>query len=131
MLMGFYNERVYPFLVQKLGNPKPIREIRKKIIPAARGTVLEIGIGSGANLEHYDEDRVEKLYALEPNPGMVRLAERVRQGIKLNPEYLQLPGERIPLNDATADTVVSTFTMCTIPDITRAIDGIRRVIRDD
>jgi ubiquinone/menaquinone biosynthesis C-methylase UbiE len=91
--------------------------------------VLEIGVGSGANFMHYDPAKVSKLYALEPNAGMIRLAERQRLRTKLNVEFLDLPGERIPLEDGAVDTVVSTFTLCTIPGIVEAIRGMKRVLR--
>ena len=74
---------------------------------------------------------MSKLYALEPNLGMIRLAERQAHRTKLNIEFLDLPGERIPLEDETIDTVVSTFTLCTIPGIVDAIQGIARVLRPD
>jgi ubiquinone/menaquinone biosynthesis C-methylase UbiE len=85
----------------------------------------------GANFVHYDPGRVTKLFALEPNPGMIRLAERQMHQTKLKVEFLDLPGERIPLEDGTVDTVVSTFTLCTIPGIAEAIRGIRRVLKPD
>jgi SAM-dependent methyltransferase len=125
----FYTEHVYPHLVRLLGNPKPIRDIRSRIVALARGTILEIGVGPGVNFAHYDPQKVSKLYALEPNPGMVRLAEQERRQTRLNVEFLQLPGERIPLEDGTVDTVVSTFTFCTIPGVVEAIRGIGRVLR--
>jgi len=127
--MPFYKDHIYPYLVDVLGDPPPIREIRQKIIPLAEGIVLEIGAGSGANFVHYDSTKVDKLYALEPNPGMIRLAERQRHRTKLNIEFLDLPGERIPLEDGSVDTVVSTFTLCTIPGILDAIRGIARVLK--
>jgi ubiquinone/menaquinone biosynthesis C-methylase UbiE len=127
--MPLLRDHIYPLLVEVLGNPLPIRKIRQQLIPLAQGTVLEIGIGSGANFIHYDPARVRKLYALEPNPGMIRLAERQLHQIELNVEFLDLPGERIPLEDSTIDTVVSTFTLCTIPGIAEAIQGIGRVLR--
>lgn len=129
--MCFYRDHVYPRLVDKLGNPPPIRNVRQQIIPQARGNVLEIGAGSGANFIHYDAARVDRLYALEPNPGMVRLAQRRAQKTKLKIEYIDLPGEHIPLEDSTVDTVVSTFALCTIPDIAKAIEGVWRVLRPD
>lgn len=92
----FYSDRIYPHLVSTLGDPKPIREIRQRLIPLAQGKVLEIGVGPGANFPHYDPGRVTKVYALEPNPGMIRLAEQQRQLTKLAVEFLDLPGERIP-----------------------------------
>jgi ubiquinone/menaquinone biosynthesis C-methylase UbiE len=117
--------------VDILGDPAPIKKIRQQIIPLAEGNVLEIGVGSGANFIHYDPTKVSKLYALEPNLGMIRLAEKQQRRTKLNIEYLDLPGERIPLEDKTVDTVVSTFTLCTIPDIPTAIAGIARVLKPD
>jgi ubiquinone/menaquinone biosynthesis C-methylase UbiE len=114
-----------------LGNPKPIRDIRQQIIPLAHGTVLEIGVGSGVNFVYYDSARVQKLYALEPNPGMLRLAEQQRRQTRLDVAFLDLPGERIPLADGTVDTVVSTFTLCTIPGVVEAIRGLARVLKPD
>ena len=127
--MAFYRDHIYPHLVHALGNPKPIAEIRGGIIPMACGEVLEIGVGTGVNLALYDPTKVTRLYALEPNHGMVRMAEQRRQHTEVHVEFLDLPGERIPLDDASVDTVVSTFTMCTIPGVLEAIRGIRRVLR--
>jgi ubiquinone/menaquinone biosynthesis C-methylase UbiE len=127
--MAFYRDRVYPRLVSLLGNPKPIREVRQRIVPLAQGTVLEIGVGPGVNFVHYDPEKVRKLYALEPNRGMVRLAEKHRRRAKVDVEFLDFPGERIPLEDGSVDTVVSTFTFCTIPGVVEAIRGIGRVLR--
>ena len=95
------------------------------------GTVLEIGVGPGVNFLHYDPSRVTKIYALEPNPGMIRLAERQQRRTHLDIDFLDLPGERIPLKDESVDTVVSTFTLCTIPGVLDAIRGIGRVLRPD
>ena len=127
--MSFYKHFVYPYLVDKLGDPPPIKAIRQQIIALAQGRVLEVGAGSGANFIHYQPTKVEALYALEPNPGMIRLAEKRLRRTTLNVEFLDLPGERIPLADKTIDTVVSTFTLCTIPQITEAIEGIARVLK--
>jgi ubiquinone/menaquinone biosynthesis C-methylase UbiE len=127
--VSIYGNQIYPFLVSRMGDPKPIREIRKRIIGQAESVVLEIGAGSGANFVHYDPTRVSKLYALEPNPGMIRLAERQRLRTKLDVEYLDLPGGRIPLEDRSVDSIVSTFTLGTIPDVVEALRGMRRVLR--
>src|SRR5215467_5495447 len=127
--MPFYRDRVYPHLVRVLGNPKPVQEIRQGLVPLAQGEVLEIGVGPGVNFAHYDPGRVSKVYALEPNPGMVPRAEEQRRRTQLNVEFLDLPGDQIPLGDASVDTVVTTFTMCTIPGIEEAIRGIGRVLR--
>jgi ubiquinone/menaquinone biosynthesis C-methylase UbiE len=127
--MPFYKERIYPHLVDALGNPKPIAEIRERMIPLAQGDVLEIGVGPGVNFPLYDAARVKKVYALEPNPGMLRRADEQRRRTNLQIDFLDLPGERIPLPDASVDTVVSTFTLCTIPAVMDAIRGLRRVVK--
>src|SRR6266705_3061725 len=95
--MRFYNENIYPWLVTTLGDPEPIKEVRQRIIPLAHGTVLEIGVGPGVNFPHYDRTKVDKIFALEPNPGMVRRAEKLGRQTKLEIQFLDLPGERIPL----------------------------------
>lgn len=81
--MTLYRDHIYPFLVSKLGDPKSMRRVRQQIIASAQGKVLEIGIGAGANLAHYDPARVSKLYALEPNRTMIRLSERRSKQTKL------------------------------------------------
>ncbi len=127
--MRLYRDRIYPAIVRSLGDPEPIQEVRRRLVPRARGAVLEIGVGSGVNFVHYDPDQVTRLYALEPNPGMLAHAERERARTRLNVTFLDLPGERIPLEDATVDTVVSTFTLCTIPGVVDALRGVRRVLK--
>src|ERR1700752_315836 len=124
MAIHFYIDHIYPHLVDAWGDPPPIRKIRQQIIPLAEGQVLEIGAGSGANFPHYDPTKVGLLYALEPNIGMIRRAQNKQRQTRLNIQYLDLPGEQIPLKEDTVDTVVSTFTLCTIPDIATAIRGL-------
>ena len=89
--MAFYQDRIYPYVVHWLGNPKPILELRRQIVPLAQGKVLEIGVGSGANFVHYDVAKVTTLYALEPNPEMLQLAERERRRTKLSPHHRVVP----------------------------------------
>ena len=127
--MSFYRDHVYPRLVKMLGNPKPIEEIRQRIVPLAQGTVLEIGVGPGVNFVHYDSAKVTNIYALEPNAGMIRMAERQRNRTRLDIQFIDFSGERIPLADASVDTVVSTFTLCTIPGVVEAIQGLGRVLK--
>ena len=129
--MEFYGNRVYPALVRLLGDPKPAQALREKIIPRAYGTVLEIGVGAGANFIHYDPAKVKRLYALEPNRGMLRLAATRRDQVLFDIEFLTRPGESIPLDDASVDTVVSTFTLCTIPGLDEALSSIARVLKPD
>jgi ubiquinone/menaquinone biosynthesis C-methylase UbiE len=128
-IMSFYTDRIYPALVERLGNPGPIRALRREIVPRAHGTVLEIGVGSGLNFPYYDRSKVSKLFALEPNPGMRRRAEEQQRRTALDVEFLPLPGERIPLDDGSVDTVVSTFTLCSIGPLREALSGLARVLR--
>lgn len=127
--MAFYRDRIYPHLVSALGNPEPMANIRRRLIPMAEGNVLEIGAGPGVNFAHYDPSKVDKIFALEPNRGMLRRAAEQRRRMNLEVEFLDLPGEHIPLSDATVDTAVSTFTMCTIPGVIEALQGIARVLK--
>jgi len=129
--MPFYREHVYPHLVRVLGNPEPIQKIRQRLLPLAQGEVLEIGVGPGVNFVHYDPTRVSKVYALEPNQAMIWQAEEQRRRTQLHVEFLELPGERIPLANSSVDTVVSTFTLCTIPGagVMAAIRGVAGVLR--
>src|SRR6478672_9060259 len=101
--MPFYRDHIYPHLVRVLGDPKPIREIRRKIIPLAQGKVLEVGVGPGVNFSLYDDERVSKVYALEPNPGMILLANQQKRRTKLDIEFIDLLGERIPLENGAVD----------------------------
>jgi ubiquinone/menaquinone biosynthesis C-methylase UbiE len=83
----------------------------------------------GANFEHYNSAGVRKLYALEPNPGMIRLAARERARLKLAVEFLDCSGERIPLEGSSVDAIVSTFTLCTIANVADAMQEIGRVLK--
>ena len=127
--MAFYRDHIYPQIVSTLGNPKPIDDIRRRIIPLAHGNVLELGVGPGVNFLYYDPDTVSRVFALEPNSGMLQLAEKRRRRIDIDVEFVGLPGERIPLDEQSVDTVVSTFTMCTIPGLAEALRGVARVLR--
>jgi ubiquinone/menaquinone biosynthesis C-methylase UbiE len=129
MKMGFYGDHIEPALVNFACSLKPIAKQREKITPRAHGEVLEVGFGSGLNLPFYDAGKVKKLYALEPSEGMrKRAAKRLAQS-PLSIELLDLPGEKIPLNDQSVDCVLITYTMCTIPDVAAALGEMRRVMR--
>jgi hypothetical protein len=91
--MPFYKDRLYPLLVDRLGNPSPINNIRKQLVPSAWGTVAEIGVGSGLTFDYYDTGKVNKLFALEPNPGMVLLSTRRLERVNLDVEFIDLGEE--------------------------------------
>jgi ubiquinone/menaquinone biosynthesis C-methylase UbiE len=127
--MGFYARHILPRLLDSAMSTKPINYQRKKVVPRAEGRVLEIGFGAGHNLPHYDAAKVSHIWALEPAKEMrERAAERVAAST-IPLEFLDLPGERIPLDDEEADTILITYTLCTIPDVMTALSGMRRVLK--
>jgi ubiquinone/menaquinone biosynthesis C-methylase UbiE len=106
-----------------------VRHLRSQIVPHAHGRVLEIGMGSGLNLEFYNRDQVDMVYGLEPSEGMRRKAIPNIDRSPVSVEWLSLPGEQIPLPDESIDTVLLTFTLCTIPDWRKALEQMKRVLK--
>lgn len=127
--MGFYERTVLPFLIDKACSAPPVLKQREKVVPQARGRVLEVGMGSGINLSFYDPAKVERVFGLEPSEGMRRKAAKNLAASPVEVTWLDLPGEAIPLEDASVDTVLLTFTLCTIPDFRAALAQMRRVLR--
>jgi len=127
--MSWYEEKMLPRLMNIACSSKPHHKQREKIVPRASGDVLEIGFGGGLNLAHYDQDKVRRIWGLEPSAGMRKLAEEKIADTKLDVELIDLPGEEIPLEDNSVDTVLITFTLCTIPEVATALDGMRRVLK--
>jgi len=129
--MSWYEEKILPSLINMACSTKPTRRQREKIVPRARGDVLEIGFGSGLNLPHYDRDRVRRIWGLEPSVGMRRLARDAISRGSLEVELIDLPGEDLPLDDNSVDTVLVTYTLCTIPEVVQALEGVRRVLKPE
>jgi len=127
--MSWYEEKILPRLINVACSSKPANKQREKIVPRASGDVLEIGFGSGLNLAHYDRDKVRRIWGLEPSEGMRKLAVGPIADSELDVELIDLPGEEIPLEDDSVDTVLITFTLCTIPEVASALDGMRRVLK--
>ncbi|MDH3364215.1 MAG: class I SAM-dependent methyltransferase [Gammaproteobacteria bacterium] len=127
--MTWYEEKVLPGLINLACGTKPTRKQREKIVPRASGDVLEIGIGSGLNLPFYDRNKVRHVWGLEPSAGMRRLASKAIARSALDVELIDLPGEEIPLDNDSVDTVLVTYTLCTIPEVAEALHGMRRVLK--
>ena len=127
--MAFYEDRVLPHLIDLACSTKPTRKQREKVVHRAEGDVLEIGFGSGLNLPHYDRGRVRKIFGLEPSEGMRRKAQPNVDASGLDVEFIDLPGEEIPLESRSVDTVLVTFTLCSIADAVTALEGMRRVLK--
>ncbi|MBW2232136.1 MAG: class I SAM-dependent methyltransferase [Deltaproteobacteria bacterium] len=127
--MGFYENRILPHIINVGCGAEPIAKQRQKVIPHATGRVLEVGMGSGLNIPFYDSSRIDFVWGLEPSEGMRRKAKRSVDTAPFEIKWLGLPGEEIPLDDDSADTVVLTYTLCTIPDFRAALVGMRRVLK--
>lgn len=127
--MGFYDRYILPRAIHLACSSKPNMKQREKIVPLAEGEVLEIGMGSGLNLGFYDRKKVRKVWGLEPSEGMRQLARKNFDGDDLDLEMIDLPGEEIPLDTNSIDTVVVTYTLCTIPNAGQALHGVHRVLR--
>ncbi len=125
---GWYERHVLPYLIDFACGFAPIRRMREQIVPRAHGRVLEVGIGTGRNLAHYDNARVTRIVGLDPGPGMHRLAERRARRAGLDVELIALSAERIPLPDASVDSIVMTYTLCSIADPVAALAEMRRVL---
>ncbi|MBW2376812.1 MAG: methyltransferase domain-containing protein [Deltaproteobacteria bacterium] len=117
--MGLYDRYILPPLINLACSSKPNMKQREKVVPLAEGEVFPF----------YDTDKVRKVWGLEPSEGMRLLARKKLAGSELNVELIDLPGEEIPLDTNSVDTVVVTYTLCTIPDAQRALRGMRRVLR--
>jgi SAM-dependent methyltransferase len=127
--MGFYDRYILPRVVNLACGTKPVGKQRRKVVPLAEGRVLEIGIGSGLNLPYYDPGRIERVIGLDPAEEIMSYARRKAQAVPFPVEYLALEGESIPLEPQSVDTVLVTYTLCTIPDAITALEGMRRVLK--
>jgi ubiquinone/menaquinone biosynthesis C-methylase UbiE len=126
--VGLYRKLIVPRLTDLVMRNKHLGPYRQRVIGAAEGRVLEIGVGSGLNLGHYPA-AVRELLALEPDPKLIRLARNRSAERSRAVSFMEASAERIPLENSSIDTVVSTWTMCTINDVRRALEEIRRVLK--
>lgn len=127
--MGFYDKHLLPRLVHFTCGQGPAMRQRQKVVPQATGKVLEIGIGSGLNMPFYDSRKVTHLWGLDPSADMWSIAQKHASEHHLDAEFLQSGAENIPLDNDSADTVLMTYTLCTIPDVEAALEEIRRVLK--
>jgi ubiquinone/menaquinone biosynthesis C-methylase UbiE len=126
--MAFYQRVIFPWLCDlTLGQPF-VAEYRKPLLAQAGGDILEIGFGTGLNLPHYPE-HVHHITTIEPNAGMSRRARKRIEHSRVQVEQHPLRGEQLPFADDRFDCVVSTFTLCSIDDVSRALAEIYRVLR--
>lgn len=127
--MSFYEDRILPHIIDCACSMGQVMKLRSQVVPRARGRVLEVGMGSAINLQFYRADQVEMVYGLEPSEGMRRKARPNLEKSPVTVEWLDLPGEKIPLENESVDTVLLTFTLCTIPDWHAALGQMWRVLK--
>lgn len=128
--MNIYETYVLPRLINLVMQNKAATAERARFIPLASGTVLEVGIGSGLNVPFYGP-KVQKLYALDPSLELWKLAHRRVRNAPFPVGFLASLAESIPLEEMTVDTVVTTWTLCTIPNVTQALNEMKRVLRPE
>ena len=125
--MGFYDEQILPRFID-LAMGKSMAPLREKVVAGLSGDVLELGFGSGRNLPHVPSD-VTRYLAVEPAMVGRKLAAGRIAEAPFPVELIGLDGQEIPLQDEAVDHVVVTWTLCTIPDVDRALAETRRVLR--
>jgi len=129
--LGLYNKYILPKVLNCACGSKPINYQRNKIVPLAEGVVLDIGIGSGLNIPFYNKSKIKYLYGLDPSKELIEIAKPLADKNRLKIEFLECGAENIPLLDNSIDTVLITYTMCTIPDVTLSISEITRVLKNN
>jgi len=126
--MGFYSDIILPRLCDLAMRNKQLVPFRERVIGAAEGRVLEIGVGSGMNLPFY-RPPVREVPALEPAPRLVAMARKASQATSMPVSFLEASAEAIPLDEHSVDTIVTTWTLCSVPQAATALAELRRVLR--
>ena len=125
---SWYHRHILPALLDFACGIKPINRQREKVIPQAHGRVLEVGIGTGLNMPFYNTARVKSIVGVDPALRMHRLAMKRIAKAGLDVQLIGLSAEKLPVADASFETVVSTYTLCTIPDPVAALKEMRRAL---
>ena len=129
--MSFYEKKILPKVLDLLCGSSPINYQRRKVVPQVSGNVLEIGIGSGLNLPHYKASNISNITALDPAEELTDIAKRRISELDLNIDVLNCGAEEIPLESKSFDSILVTYTLCSIENLDDSMKEIRRVIKDD
>jgi len=127
-MKNLYYERIFPHLIDKSLSGPQIMDLRIIALRPAQGEILEIGFGTGLNLNCYPAT-IDHISVVEDHPHLHHWSEKRADAAQIKVDYHQLSAERLPFPDATFDTVVSTWTMCSIPDVDQALTEIKRVLK--
>jgi ubiquinone/menaquinone biosynthesis C-methylase UbiE len=126
--MGFYRDQIVPYLIDLAMHQRKFAAYRSRVVSAAEGCVLEIGVGSGLNLPFYSQN-VLRVIGLDPSPKLLSMARENARGALGPVEFVEGSAETVPLQNGSVDTVVTTWTLCSIPDAGRALCEMRRVLK--
>ena len=126
--MGIYRERILPHIINVACGTKANEPLRRRVCGGLAGNVVEIGFGSGLNVPFYPST-VTRVAAVEPADGAWKLAEKRLAASNVSVQRSGLDGESLPFEDDSYDAAVSTWTMCTIPDVAAALAELRRVLK--
>ena len=129
--MSLYNKYILPKFLNCACGSKPINYQRQKVVPLAKGKVLDIGIGSGLNIPFYNSDKIDQVIGIDPSHELIELAKELANDSKASIELVIGSAESIPYPDNFFDTVLVTYTMCTIPNVSIANKEMWRVLKDD
>ncbi len=126
---GLFDRFLSPWLIHGACSLPPISEQRQKIVPLAEGVIVELGMGTGLNMPFYNPDRVKKLIGVDPGRALMNRAQAMAQKMPFDVDLYIDSAEQMPLDDNSADTVVVTYSFCTIPDNVAAVREARRILR--
>ncbi len=128
-MANWYERHVLPKLIDAACAQPPMTKLRETYVSQAHGHVLEMGIGSGLNLPHYDTSRVKSVTGVDPAASITAKAAERAEALDVPVEVLGISGESLDADNAAYDTIVCTWTMCSIPNPYRAVDEMRRVLK--
>src|SRR3954452_23828060 len=126
--MGLWTDHALPHLMDRVLRTPEVNARRAKVCQGLHGRVLEIGFGTGLNLRHYPAE-VSEILVVEPSTSALRLAEPRKAAVSAPVDQVGLDGARLDLPDASVDCVLSTYTLCTIPDVDAALLEVHRVLK--
>ena len=128
--MGLYRRCIFPWLLHWTMKDEEVARQRARIIPGVRGRVLEVGVGSGLNLPFYS-GAVESLDGIDPSAELLALAGKAQRDLSIPATLSQASAEDLPFDDMCFDSVVTTWTLCSIPDVAKALSEMRRVLKPE
>lgn len=129
--MGLYSQYILPKVVDWACNQSPNRKQREKVVPLASGNILEIGVGSGLNLPFYNKDQVNHLIGIDPSQEMWQKKTVDLKSLEFEVEFIEGYAEKLPLENNCMDSIVLTYTLCTISDTEKALSEVKRVLKSN